>query len=583
MGCVRSLAFSPDGKSLASGSNDVTVRLWDVKTGEQKFGAGVSNVHGAVAFTPDGKSLALGGGDDIGILDLATRKVRRLCKHKNTVWSLSFSPDGKLLASASGWDQRVRLWDAATGKEVRPIGESPGRYGCVQFTPDGKSLVASTYERGLVLWDIATRRARPLLGDNWAAAVTPDGKTLACAGKSADVVLLDLPGGRERRRLKGPAGGVNVLALSPDSKTVAAGGDNTIYAWDVASGKPVFKSLRLPSFIHTLSFSADGRTLAWTVAAVNDPVHLTDLATGRELRQIKDDDHNVFGAVFAPRGDNLLAFHGLKRRPRLYEAATGQPRRTLPVDFGGQAAAFSPDGRLLALAQMGQPIQVWDVIAGKVVGRLAGHPSEVFALAFSPDGRTLASGGFDNTILLWDVGSLPRPAPARTKLEASELDRLWAALAGADGPKAYDAECTLIQAPGSAVPFLKGKVKPAPPVDGKRVARLVADLDSKRFVVRQKATEELEKLGDRAYGALRAALEKQPSVEMRRRLEVLLAKVEGNLAGEALRVRRVLEVLELAGTREARGMLADLAKGDTGSPVTAAAKEALARTMKKRN
>src|SRR5207253_917135 len=99
----------------------------------------------------------------------------------------------------------------------RPVGEPQARVGSLQFTPDGKALVAGTYEQGLFLWDLATRRPRrlPAGRDAWAVAVTPDGKTLACAGRSDDVVLLALPGGRERRRLKGPRGGVNVLALSP--------------------------------------------------------------------------------------------------------------------------------------------------------------------------------------------------------------------------------------------------------------------------------------------------------------------------------------------------------------------------------
>jgi hypothetical protein len=203
----------------------------------------------------------------------------------------------------------------------------------------------------------------------------------------------------------------------------------------------------------------------------------------------------------------------------------------------------------------------------------------VSALAFAPDGKTLASGGRDSTVLVWDASRwrpLPRPRPAA--LKAGELDALWADLAGADAAKAFRGIQALATSPAQAVPFLGERLRPAVPVDAAKLRGLVADLEGKRFAVRQRATRDLEKLGELAVPALKQALAAGPPLETRKRVEQLLEKLTGTvLSSEQLRLLRALEVLEEVGTAEARRVLERLSKGAPGALPTREAQAALAR------
>src|SRR5262249_17684104 len=215
-------------------------------------------------------------------------------------------------------------------------------------------------------------------------------------------------------------------------------------------------------------------------------------------------------------------------------------------------------------------IRLWDAWSGKELGRLAGHRGWVMAIAFSPDGRRLVSGSTDTTALVWDVARYTRRENARARLSAGEVRSAWDDLAG-DAAGAYRAIGALAAAPDQAVPFLAERVKPAAAPDPKRVARLLARLDSARFADREQATRELEKLGRLVEPALRQTLAGRPSLEARRRIERLLKKLD---LGE-VRAVRVVEVLEHASTPAARRLLAELAGGVPEARQTREAKAAL--------
>jgi RNA polymerase sigma factor (sigma-70 family) len=268
---VTSVAFTSDGKTLASGSHDETVRLWDVAAGKERDTLkGHSKPVSSVAFTPDGKSLASGSHDyTVKLWDVTTGKESRTLKgHTYPVAALAFTRDGKTLASGS-WDKTVRLWEVATGREGGTLEGHTEPVSAVTFTPDGKTLVSAGYDETVRVWDVATAKELRTLGGHvhevHALALSPDGKTLASGGGRGEgqLKLWDLATGKERVQLEGHAKPVTSLVFTPDGRMLISGGrDGTLKLWDVATGKErdTLKSHTEP--VSAVAVTPDGRTLA---------------------------------------------------------------------------------------------------------------------------------------------------------------------------------------------------------------------------------------------------------------------------------------------------------------------------------
>jgi hypothetical protein len=251
---------------------------------------------------------------------------------------------------------------------------------------------------------------------------------------------------------------------------------------------------------------------------------------------------------------------------------------------GPVSVAFSPDGRALVTQGPDRSVSTWDVAAGKELGRLQGHEGRINTIAFAPNGKSVASGASDTTILLWDATGLTErlEKPAVVELSAMELESLWGDLAGEDATKACQDLHRLAGAALQTVAFLRERLQPAIRVDPAKLARWIADLEDKKFAVRQEAVTELVKVGEQALPVLRELLQSKPQLETRRRCEELIDRLtSGAMTPAQLRVVRAVEALEQIGTPEARQVLRTLAVGAPGALPTREAQAALGRLASK--
>ncbi|KAI3334678.1 WD40-repeat-containing domain protein [Ustulina deusta] len=437
---VNAIAFSPDGKTLASASVLGTIRLWDAVTGTRRQTLGKhSSAVDAVAFSPDGKALASGLRDGIiQLWDVATSVCRQTLEgHTTSVTAVVFSRDGKTLASASD-DNTVQLWDTATGVRRQTFQGHSRSVNAIAFSPDGKTLASASEDMTIQLWDTVTGVSRRTLEgvDKFkTVAFSPNGNTLASGFLSSWMIQLwDIATGVCRQTLEGHTEGVNAVVFSPDGKTLASvSNDQTVRLWDITATPP--NSRTFEGHIHSVysaAFSPDGKILA--SASSDKTVRLWDItAILPKSKTVEGHSGWITMLRFSPDG-KMLASAADDKIVRLWDTTATSPSNKTLGEYTGviQATAFSPDGKMFALASTDRIVWLWDMTATSPSSKTLGEgPRGVNTIKFSPDGKFLQLTA-DKSVWYWDIVS-------GDCLEAIDTDTsihpaMHGSFSGRDGP-----------------------------------------------------------------------------------------------------------------------------------------------------
>jgi WD40 repeat protein len=432
---VSSVAYSRDGQTLASASNDNTIKLWNVNTGNLlQTLEGHSNSVNSVAYSPNGQTVASGSNDrTIKLWNVNTGKLLQTLKgHSYWVSSVAYSPDGQILASGSGDnDKTINLWNVKTGNLLQTLTGHSDWVRSLAYSPDGQTLASASNDKTIKLWNVKTGNLLQTLEGHSdsvrSLAYSPDGQTLASGSKDKTIKLWNVNTGKLLQTLKGHSDWVNSVAYSPDGRTLASGsGDNTIKLWDVNTGNLLQTFTGHFSSVRSVAYSPDGQTVAsgssdktikiWQIPASisKAPIQQPQSQVSQPVVSTPPSQYVILMAILFS-----IITPGLVILPQIYYnlyPPSPTSIANLPSDISLEktleghsdfvnSVAYSPNGQTLASGSDDKTIKLWNVKTGNLLQTLEGHSDLVRSVAYSPNGQTLASGSRDSTIKLWNVNT----------------------------------------------------------------------------------------------------------------------------------------------------------------------------------
>jgi WD40 repeat protein/serine/threonine protein kinase len=442
---VRCVAYARDGKYLATGGDDQTVKIWDRATGRE-----LMTLHGhtgavfCLAFSPDGNRLVTGGRDrTLRAWDLKIgREIHVLNRHTKGINGVVYSPDGTRIVSASD-DKSLVVWDALSGQVIRQISAHKEGINSVAFSPDGTRLASAGDDHVVRVWDADKGSELFVLKGHTnqanCVAYSPDGRRMVTAGEDHRVKLWDADSGQEVLELKGHTDGVDSAEFSPDGTQLATSGDDqTIRIWDAATGLQVGIFKGHSDEIGRVVFDPNGRFLA--SASDDGTCKIWDLETTQEARILKSHVTDSGSVTLGPDGRKFATI-GNDQTVRIWDAISGQLVSLLKGSGNSfVSVAFSQDSARVATKDQAGFVRVWESDSGRetlAIGGSAGSVDPLGCMVFSPDVRRLATASADGTVRAWDLGTGQEvrssfdPASG-ARLLAFAPNGLYLATAGAD-------------------------------------------------------------------------------------------------------------------------------------------------------
>jgi hypothetical protein len=478
-------------------------------------------------------------------------------KLPSSVRGAVFSPDNKLLATRGepgdpSARRRIRIWDAATGKLIRSFAALSQPLSSMAFSADSTRLISATpnHPQGTQVWNVATGQ-----------------------------LVRSLPGGRGQFSLM--PGGRTISLVDQFQK------NDIVRTFDLTNGAEVGRSVIDVSY--RFAFSPDGRQQLAQKSQRSTMLRLLDVNNGRLLAQL-DSKTGIPGAMaFAVNGRTVAAATSnrtgrdkVEHRIVVWEVAgerpvfklAGHSRRVL-------ALCFSPDGRFLTSGSADGSVRVWEIATGKEVHTYTGHTGPISTLDVSSDSARVASGSFDRTVLIWDMNTVQKTFLAKQALDAESFETLWNELAAVSASNAYRAIGQLRLHDQAAANLLNGRIESiVRPVQAERIQQLIADLEHEDFVVRFRATQQLQKLREIARPLLLKAAKGTNSAEVRFRIRRILTGAEETprfSSADIRRMARVIHVLEYLPGEKAEATLQAIIDDFPSADIVKDARETLGR------
>jgi len=415
---IPGVAYSPDGKLIATMTVRQEVKLWDANSGELlRTLVGVDDFGGCVVFNPDGNILAGAYTTQVVLWDVSSGEILTILSggsqegvagYNIGVGQISFSPDGKYLATAN-MDGASTIWDIATSSKVlslMAVETLPPK--AIDYSPDGK-LLANGGDAGMVqVWD-AKQGTKLFTGELGgiihALSFSPDGNHLAAASEDGGIKVWDARTGEVVSSPPRQSGMYNIAFLA-DGRYATAGQDGTTRVWDPLTGQQVLLLPGPNSTVISVDGSPDGKRII--TGAYDGSLRIWDATPGRELMTIPAHAGIVWDIAYSPDGKHL-ASASVDGTVKVWDASTGA--LLLSISGGEEMAdglvsvAYSPDGKLLAAGNMAGRITIWNSQSGEIVTSLSGHTSMAVDLAFSPDGKRLGSASWEGTAKIWNLAN----------------------------------------------------------------------------------------------------------------------------------------------------------------------------------